>query len=197
MQFFKSGFLLSAANATILTLVPKFPGASATGDYRPISCLNTVYKVISRLLVQRLKPILSDLILPNQTTFIQDRLLLENTVLAAEIMNGYHLQTRARRLTLKIDISKAFDIVNWSILLSCLAGISVPLSFIRYIQACICTPSFMVGYNRMVHGYFKGKKCFKVRGSTIPLSVFHGHELPLGHPKQGCSKWVFRLPLQM
>lgn len=79
-QFLHTGFLPSAINATILTLVPKFPGASKITDFRPISCLNTVYKVISRLLVRRLKPILPSLILPSQTAFVQGRLLLENIV---------------------------------------------------------------------------------------------------------------------
>lgn len=89
-QFFTTGFLPTATNATILTLVPKKPGASQITDFRPISCCNTSYKVISRLLVRRIKPILTLLILPNQTTFIKGRLLLENTILASEIVQGYH-----------------------------------------------------------------------------------------------------------
>lgn len=66
-QFFQTSFLPASTNATILALVPKFPGATRITEYRPISCLNTVYKVISRLLVSRLKPILPGLILPCQT----------------------------------------------------------------------------------------------------------------------------------
>uniref|UniRef100_A0A1J3DEV8 Reverse transcriptase domain-containing protein n=1 Tax=Noccaea caerulescens TaxID=107243 RepID=A0A1J3DEV8_NOCCA len=63
-HFFRSSFLPASTNATILTLVPKFPGASKVSDYRPVACLNTLYKVVSRLLVARLRPILSFLILP-------------------------------------------------------------------------------------------------------------------------------------
>lgn len=85
IQFFTSSYLPTAANATILTLVPKRPGASLITEFRPISCLNTVYKTISRLLVKRLKPILSSLIVPNQTAFVKGRLLVENTVLASEL----------------------------------------------------------------------------------------------------------------
>lgn len=85
IQFFTSSYLPTAANSTILSLVPKRPGASLITDYRPISCLNTIYKTISRLLVKRLKPILSSLIVPNQTAFVKGRLLVENTVLASEL----------------------------------------------------------------------------------------------------------------
>lgn len=89
-NFFASHFLPVSANSTILTLVPKFPGASRITEFRPISCLNTIYKVISRLMVKRLKPILPALILPSQTAFIKGRLLVENTTLAGELINGYH-----------------------------------------------------------------------------------------------------------
>lgn len=113
-SFFSTGFLPSAANSTILTLVPKRPGASAIGDFRPISCCNTLYKAISKLLVHCLKPLLPDLILPNQTAFVQGRLLVENTVLAT--------------------------------------------LYIRWLEACVCTASFSVGYNGTVQGYFKSKR---------------------------------------
>lgn len=63
-HFFNSSFMPLATNSTILSLVPKHTGASMITDYRPISCLNTLYKVVSRLLVKRLKPILTPLIVP-------------------------------------------------------------------------------------------------------------------------------------
>lgn len=71
-NFFASVFLPATTNATILTLVPKFPGASKITEFRPISCLNTIYKVLSRLLVKRLKPILPTLILPSQTDLLNE-----------------------------------------------------------------------------------------------------------------------------
>ena len=73
-------------------------------DYRPISCLNTLYKVISRILVSLLKPILQDLIVPNQTTFVKDKFLIENTVLASELVNGYRKNKGTKRIILKVDI---------------------------------------------------------------------------------------------
>lgn len=68
-HFFYSSFLPASTNATILSLVPKHPGASLITEYRPISCLNTLYKVISRLLVKRLKPLLPSLIVPCHGVF--------------------------------------------------------------------------------------------------------------------------------
>ena len=146
-EFFNFGFLPTTTNSTILSLVPKFTGASQISDYRPIFCLYTLYKVISRLLVRRLKPILKDLILPNQTAFVEGRLLVENTVLASELVNGYHKNRGSKKITVKVDIAKAFDTLSWDFLFSAMQSLDLPGPFIRLLRSCICTTSFMVGYN--------------------------------------------------
>lgn len=157
-NFFNTGFLPKSTNSTILSLVPKFPGASRITDYKPISLLNTIYKVISRLLVRRLKPILIDLILPNQTAFVEGKLLLENTVLDSELVNGYHKNKGARRITIKVDIAKAFDTLSWDFLFAALSSFDLPPPLLNLLKACVCTTSFTVGYNGVVNGSFKGKR---------------------------------------
>ena len=168
-KFFATNFLPATANSTILTLVAKFLGATKISDFRHISCLNTIYKVISRLLVKRLKPILSDLILPCQTAFVKGRLLVENTTLAGELINGYHKNKGPKRITIQADIAKAFDTLSWEFLFTCLEGLQFPERFMRQLKACICTTSFMVGYNGSVHSYFKGNRCLR---QGDPLSPY-------------------------
>lgn len=168
-NFYATNFLPAATNTTILSLVPKFPGASKITDFRPISCLKTIYKVISRILVRKLKPMLTTMILPSQTAFVKGRLLVENTTLAGELVNGYHKNKGPKRITIKVDIAKAFDTLSWDFLFSCLEGLQLLSRFIRQIKACICTSSFTVGYNGLVHGYFKGKRGLK---QGDPLSPY-------------------------
>ena len=155
-HFFHYSFMPSSTNSTILALAPKFPGASRITDYRPISYLTTLYKVVARLLVRRLKPILSNLIVPNQTSFVKERLIVENTTLAAELVNGYHRRLGAKRITIKVDIAKAFDTISWDFFFNCLHGLQLPSHLLGWLRACICSTNFTVGYNGMVHGYFKG-----------------------------------------
>lgn len=81
-SFFIMGFLPKMINSTILPLIPKRKEEKEMKDYRPISCCNVIYKVISKLLANRLKSILPEMIAPNQTAFIKDRLLMENLRLA-------------------------------------------------------------------------------------------------------------------
>ena len=104
----------AGVNATIVSFIPKTETAQMMRDYRPIACCNLLYKVISKVLARRLKTILYDAIEANQSSFIKDRLLLENVILASEFVNGYHKSNISSRSTIKFDISKAFDTVKWS-----------------------------------------------------------------------------------
>ncbi|KAL1219679.1 Secreted RxLR effector protein 78 [Cardamine amara subsp. amara] len=155
-QFFSSFFMPTCLNSTSLILIPKRPDAEELKDFRPISCLNTLYKLISRMLSDRLKRILPDIILPNHTAFVKDRLLLENVLLASEVIQGYHLSSLSPRITLKVDISKAFDLVRWDFVIRCLESYDVLFEFVRWIRACICSPSYSVFINGVTSGYFKG-----------------------------------------
>lgn len=93
-SFFLFGFLPTGINATILSLIPKTEVAQTMKYYRPIACCNLIYKVISKVLARRLKAIFPEAIEPNQTAFIKGRLLLENVLLASELVNGYHKTSR-------------------------------------------------------------------------------------------------------
>lgn len=75
-SFFMYGFLPRGVNATILTLIPKHDDAKEMKDYRPISCCNILYKVISKVLANRLKVLLPELIEPNQCAFVKGRYFL-------------------------------------------------------------------------------------------------------------------------
>lgn len=70
------------------------------------------------------------LIIPNQTTFVKDRLLLENTVLTGEVVNGYHKRLDPKNITIKVDIAKAFDTLSWEFLLNSLEGLNVPAALV-------------------------------------------------------------------
>lgn len=141
-SFFERGFLPKGINSTILALIPKKTKAREMRDYRPISCCNVIYKVISKLIANRLKLTLPDFVALNQSAFIKGRLLIENLLLATELVKDYHKDSISRQCALKIDISKAFDSVQWSFLLKTLEAMNFPAKFIHWISLCVTTASF-------------------------------------------------------
>lgn len=157
-SFFEKGFLPKGINSTILTLIPKKTPALEIRDYRPISCCNVSYKVISKIIANRLKHTLPDFIALNQSAFVKGRLLIENLLLATELVKDYHKDSISRRCALKIDISKAFDSVQWIFLVKKLEAMNFPDKFIHWISLCITTASFSVQVNGELAGYFQSER---------------------------------------
>lgn len=87
-DFFSSSFMPTPLNSTMLVLISKLQGSEDIKDFWPISCCNTLYKIISQILSDKLKRILPSIVVPNETVFVKDRLLLENVLLASEVLQG-------------------------------------------------------------------------------------------------------------
>ncbi|KAE8664042.1 putative membrane-associated kinase regulator 6-like [Hibiscus syriacus] len=124
--FFQTSYLLPAFNATVLVLVPKSLNTCLAKEFRPISCCSVVYKTITRVLVNRLTPYFLGMISHNQSAFVKGRNIVDNTLLAQEIVKGYSRRSLSPRCAIKIDLQKAFDSVNWSFLLSVLEAMGLP-----------------------------------------------------------------------
>lgn len=179
-EFFVSGKLLTQLNATNLVLIPKIPNAKKMSDFRPISCLNTIYKVIAKLLSERLKSILQEVISHSQSAFMPGRLLSENVLLATEIVHGYNKRNVERSAMLKVDLRKAFDSVRWDFVIATLRGLNIPSKFINWISQCLTTPSFSILVNGQSCGYFKSTQGLRQGDPLSPylfvlaMEVFSG-----------------------
>jgi hypothetical protein len=157
-DFFESSKLLMEVNATILSFLPKKVNPSTMGDFRPIACCNVVYKCITKILANRMLIFLSELISMNQYAFIPSRSIAENVLLAQELVRNYHKDSGQPRCTLKIDLMKAYDFVDWEFLICCLKCFGFPTRFINWIGVCITSPRFYVCINGTMCGYFEGKR---------------------------------------
>jgi predicted transcriptional regulator len=171
MEFFSFGKLLKETNAIILTLIPKKKNASYMSEYRPIACCNVVYKCITKILTNRLIQGLDEMISSNQGAFIPKRGIAENILLAQEVVCDYHKTNGVPRCTLKVDLMKAYDSLDWEYVLHCLKCSVTPSKFIYWIRACITSPSFTIALNGTLVGFFQGKKGLR-QGDPISPYLF-------------------------
>ncbi|KAL0378832.1 UNVERIFIED_CONTAM: hypothetical protein Sradi_3188700, partial [Sesamum radiatum] len=81
-DFFAMGQLLKQVNATLLTLIPKVRSPNFVVDFRPISLCNVLYKIITKIIGQRISVVLDNLISPSQNAFVPGRLIGDNILLA-------------------------------------------------------------------------------------------------------------------
>lgn len=167
-SIFRYGFLPKGINSTILALVPKKIDSMEMRYCHPIACCNVLYKVVSKILANRLRVLLPRIISANQSAFIQGRLLQENVLLASELVKDYHKEDISPRCVMKLDISKAFDSVQWTFVLRSLEAMGVPEKFIHRIRLCITTPSFSVQVNGELGGYFQSARGLRKGCSLSP-----------------------------
>lgn len=110
--------------------------------------------MISKILARRLKSVLPKFISPNLSGFVNNHLLMENFLLAPELVKSYHKSNIALRGAVKIYISKDFDSVPWSFLRGVLKAIKIPEKFMEWIMKCVELASFLVQVNSDLTDYF-------------------------------------------
>jgi hypothetical protein len=110
---------LDDLNSVFIFFLPKNEQATAADKFRPISLIHSFAKIISKILANRLGPQLPELISSNQSAFVKRRAIYENFLYIQNLVKRFH-RTKKPTLMLKLDITKAFDSVNWQYLLETL-----------------------------------------------------------------------------
>ena len=120
-SFFRDGWLLKDMNKTFITPIPKVQGAYNFGHFKPISLCNFCYKVIARILVARLRPLLDKLTDPAQVAFVPNRNITENVLLAQEVVHSFSTTKKKKGFVgLKLDFQKSYDRLEWPLLVQVL-----------------------------------------------------------------------------
>ena len=137
-KVFQSSTMPSHLNKTLITLILKHPGANCLATFRPISLCNTVYKVVTNIIVKRLCPFLPKLISPLQTAFVPGRMGLDNMIIAQEIIHTMTLKKgKMGFMAIKIDLEKAYNRLEWNFIRDVLELYRLPPSLIKLIMSCL------------------------------------------------------------
>lgn len=169
---FQTRQLPPSFNSTFLALIPKTAHACRVDHFRPISLCNVVFKVITKLIVGRLRGLLETIIHPSQAAFIPHRSIGDNSIINHEVMhylNGKH--GKHGYMAIKIDLAKAYDRVEWTPLLHILKLLGFSQEFRDLIFACISTPKFSVLLNAAPYGYFSSQRGLR-QGDPMSPALF-------------------------
>jgi hypothetical protein len=136
-------------NDTIIVLIPKVKHPEKMKDLRRISLCNVLYKLISKVLANHLKRVLPDIISPSQSAFVPGRLITDNVLLAYELMHFLRnkRQGGAGVAAIKLDMSKAYDRVEWPFLDKIMRKLGFDAKWVDLVMKCVTTVNYKVKLN--------------------------------------------------
>lgn len=159
---------LARFNSAFIALIPKKQGANRTSDFRPISLLNTVFKIITRVLANRLRGYMPLLIEESQSAFMRGKSTLDSVATAQEILSACH-HKKWNGFFLKLDFAKAFDSMGWSFLEEVLKARGFGTKWIQWIKSCLQEADSQVIVNGIPGPHIRCKRGLR---QGDPLSPF-------------------------
>ena len=153
-QWFSTGAFPLGLNNTLIVLIPKCENPFSMKELRLISLCNVLCKLVAKVLPNRMKNVLCRLISPSQVAFVPGRFITDNILLVSEVLHCLKRHTRGRigDVALKLDISKAYDRVDWGFLQFMLCKMGFAEQWISWLMLCILTVEYSMLFNGTVVG---------------------------------------------
>jgi ribonuclease HI len=154
LHFLNGGDFVGAINSTNIVLIHKVNSPSRVTEYRPISLCNVFYKLIAKVLANRFKQVLPLVISPEQSAFIPGRLITDNILVAFESLHTMDTRIKGKEgyIEIKLDMSKAYDRVEWDFLEAVLVKMGFANRWIRLLMTCVRSVSYSILINGHPHG---------------------------------------------
>ncbi|XP_009775039.1 uncharacterized protein [Nicotiana sylvestris] len=132
-EFFITARMYKCINCTTITLVPKVNSPTTAREFRPIACCTVLYKIISKILSSRLQGVITSVISEAQAGFIPGRKISDNIILSHELVKAYTRKNSSPRCMIKIDLTKAYDSVEWIFLEQVMVELGFPSKFQQWV----------------------------------------------------------------
>jgi exonuclease III len=168
-----TGEVLRAFNATFLALIPKEGQANRPKQYRPIALCNVIYKLLTKVIARRLKPILPTIISPEQSGYVEGRQILDSIILAHEVIHSLQ-KTKTPGMLLKLDISKAFDKLSWEYMKAMLLAFGFDQNWVTWILRLTSSAFFSLLINGVPSKPFSPSRGIR-QGDPLSPFPFHHH----------------------
>ncbi|WCJ31242.1 DNAse I-like superfamily protein [Euphorbia peplus] len=182
---FREGFFDDELNKTLIVLIPKKSKPDLFGDLRPISVCNVLYKIITKIIANRLKPHMPKLVQPQQTSFVAGKNITENIIIAQEAIHSMSKKTgRFGWMALKVDLEKAYDRLRWDFIEDTLLKFGLPDNVVRLFMFCISSSSFQILWNGSPTDSFRPTRGIR-QGDPLSPYIFVLCMERLGHQIEG------------
>nr|GEW44479.1 putative RNA-directed DNA polymerase, eukaryota, reverse transcriptase zinc-binding domain protein [Tanacetum cinerariifolium] len=135
-EFFRSYHFPTGCNSSFIALIPKVSNVKYVSDFRPISLIGCQYKIISKLLANRLSTVIGKCVSYLQSAFIKGRNILDGPLILNEVLAWYH-QRKRELMIFKVDFEKAFDSLRWDFLDMMLGKLGFGIKWRAWIKGCL------------------------------------------------------------
>lgn len=190
-HFEEFGSISRGCNSSFITLVAKVKDPLVLKDYRPISLIGSIYKIISKLLASRLKKVIGECIDEVQTAFVADRYILEGPLIVNEVCS-WGKAKKKKLLIFKADFNKAFDSLNWGYLDSMLLQMNFGEKWRWWIKGCLASAKASVIVKGSPTGEFPLQKGVRQGDPLSPFLFIIAMEGLNIAMKEAVDKGIFR-----
>ena len=167
-EFHRKGRLTKGINSTFIALIPKVESPQRLNDLRPISLVGNMYKILAKVLANRLRSVFGSVISDSQSAFVKGRQILDGILVANEVVDDAH-RCKKELLLFKVDFEKAYDSVDYSYLDEVMYKMGFPVLWRKWINECIGTATTSVLVNGSPTDEFSLKRGLRQGDPLFPF----------------------------